>query len=135
MATKDRSSTGFTATLHVTSKDKTKAEFSCRISRAVLRVKIASAATTELMGYPLAMSLLASYLEATYFAWSTYKDHYHIFIMGDAQSTLHEGMRLLTPYVWKVKGMGKVKKEVRKNDIIFVRPIQKLALVKDISTT
>ena len=44
-------------------------------------------------------------------------------------------MRLLTPYVWKVKGTGRVKKEVRKNDIIFVKPIQKLALVKDLSTT
>ena len=88
IATKDGSSTGFSATIHVVSKHRTKDEFSCRITRAVSRVKIASAATTELMGYPLAMSLLASFLEATYFAWSDYKDHYNVYLMGDAQSAL-----------------------------------------------
>ena len=62
IATKDGSSTGFSATLHITSKDTEKEEFSCRIARALSRVKIASAATTELMGYNLAMTLLASYL-------------------------------------------------------------------------
>ena len=51
-------------------------------------MKIASAATTELMGYPLAMGLLSSFLEATYFAWSDYKDVYRVFIMGAAKSAL-----------------------------------------------
>ena len=49
ITTNDGSSTGFSATLHVTSKDTEKKEFSC-ITRALSRVKIASAATTELMG-------------------------------------------------------------------------------------
>ena len=47
----------------------------------------------------------------------------------------HEGPRLLTPYIWKTKGMGRVKKDVRRNDVIFIRSLQKLALVKDVSTT
>ena len=88
VATKDGSSTGFSATIHVVSKHRSRDEFSCRITRAVSRVKIASAATTELMGYPLAMGLLASFLEATYFTWSDYKDKYNIYLMGDAKRAL-----------------------------------------------
>ena len=88
IATKDGSSTGFSATLHVTSNDTEKEEYSCRITRAISRVKIASAATTELMGYALVMDLLSSYLEATYAFWATYKDQYKLFIMGDSQSSM-----------------------------------------------
>ena len=43
--------------------------------------------------------------------------------------------RLLTPYVWKVKGSGRIKKEVKRNDVVFIKPIQKLGVVKDASTT
>ena len=50
VATKDGSSTGYSATLHVTSKENQTEKFECRIARAISRVKIASAATTELMG-------------------------------------------------------------------------------------
>ena len=46
VATKDGSSTGYSATLHITSKDTTKEEYACRIARAISRVKIASAAST-----------------------------------------------------------------------------------------
>ena len=51
-------------------------------------LKIASAATTELMGYMLAMDLLSSYLEATFAFWSTYKNEYNLFVMGYSQSSL-----------------------------------------------
>ena len=50
-------------------------------------MKIASADTTEMMGYTLAMDLLSNFLEATYQFWSTYKEEYNIFVMGDAQSS------------------------------------------------
>ena len=88
VATKDGSSTGYSATLHLTSKDNHKEKFECRIARAISRVKIASAATTELMGYTLAMDLVTSYLEATYSFWSNCKDEYNLFLMGDSQSSL-----------------------------------------------
>ena len=51
-------------------------------------MKIASTAMTEMMGYTLAMDLLTNFLEATYQFWSTYKEEYNIFVMGDAQSSL-----------------------------------------------
>ena len=43
--------------------------------------------------------------------------------------------RLLMPYVWKVKGTGRIKKEVKKNDVVYIKPIQKLGVVKDCLTT
>ena len=46
-----------------------------------------------------------------------------------------EKTRLLTPYVWKSRGMGRVKRNVRVNDVIYVKPIQKLGIVKDFSAT
>merc|ERR1711888_123193 len=49
IVTKDGSSTGFRSTIHVVSKHKTEARYSSRITRAISRVKIAAAATTELM--------------------------------------------------------------------------------------
>ena len=88
IVTKDGSSAGFSATIHLASKHKTEDKFSCKITRAISRVKIAAAATTELMAYPLAMGLLGSFLEATYFAWADYKEKYNVFVMGDAKSAL-----------------------------------------------
>ena len=46
-------------------------------------MKIASAATTEMMGYTLAMDLLSNFLETTYQFWSSYKEEYNIFVMGE----------------------------------------------------
>ena len=37
--------------------------------------------------------------------------------------------------MWKFKGTGRIKKEVRKNDVVYIKPIQKLGVVKDSSTT
>merc|ERR1711888_346035 len=36
----------------------------------------------------LAMGLLGSFLEATYFAWADFKGEYNVFVMGDAKSSL-----------------------------------------------
>ena len=34
-----------------------------------------------------------------------------------------------------MKGSGRIKKEVKKNDVVFIKPIQKLGVVKDALTT
>ena len=48
---------------------------------------------------------------------------------------VQKGARLLSPYVWKTKGLGRVKRDVRENDVLFIRSIKKLGLVKEVSTT
>ena len=42
---------------------------------------------------------------------------------------------MLSPYVWKTKGLGRVKRVVRENDVLFIRSIKRLGLVKEVSTT
>ena len=34
-----------------------------------------------------------------------------------------------------MKGSGRIKKQVKRNDVVFIKPIQKLGVVKDASTT
>ena len=48
---------------------------------------------------------------------------------------MQKGARLLSPYVWKAKGMGRVKKDVKEGDILFIRSLKRLGLVKGMSTT
>ena len=46
-----------------------------------------------------------------------------------------EKNRLLTPYVWKTRGSGRIKRNVKVNDVVYIKPIQRLGIVKDISAT
>ena len=43
--------------------------------------------------------------------------------------------RLLSPYIWKQKGLGRVKKDVKKGDVLFIKSLKKMCLAEDISTT
>ena len=54
---------------------------------------------------------------------------------GEATKKWQRHKRLLTPYVWKTRGVGRIKRNVRVNDVVYVKPIQRLGIVKDVSAT
>merc|ERR1711867_11625 len=47
----------------------------------------------------------------------------------------YNGARLLSPYVWRQKGACRVKRNVKKGDVLFIRSLKRLCIAEDISTT
>ena len=47
----------------------------------------------------------------------------------------YNGSRMLSPYVWRQKGLGRVKRNVKKGDVLFIRSLKRLCIAEDISTT
>ena len=48
---------------------------------------------------------------------------------------VYNGSRMLSLYIWKQKGLGRVKKDVKKGDVLFIKSLKRLSIAEDISTT